>query len=179
MKSTAHWVEEAVLREGAFELFASSSAGRYWRAARSLAEGCALKEHLESGLLGVSDLVQRARELRGYLACRQHREVEEVGLAIILSTLADTASEEVSDLLVSLSVFDKAPLAWMSALARKLYQDRALNIVAARPSVLPQHPFRILSSGQNLSEGHRFRNGQTRSQSARVGLFADEAELVR
>ena len=30
MKSTSHWVEEAVLREGAFELFASSSAGRYF-----------------------------------------------------------------------------------------------------------------------------------------------------
>ena len=130
MNMNSRWVEVAVLPEAAFLLSTSSSVNRYVRLAKSLAKASALADYLESGLINDVDLLNRCRELRNVLAAKKQRDVEEIELAVIMAILADVPTEAVSDLLLEFSVYDQSPLTWISALARKLVQDRAFNIVS-------------------------------------------------
>jgi hypothetical protein len=146
MKANLHWVEESVLEEGAFLLLASTSVNRYAQTAKSLANTSALKDHFKSGLLSLEQLIDRARELHHQIARKACREIEEVELAIVLAIIAEAASEKVSALLVEFSLSDNGALVWTSALSRKLYQERANNIVASlKATEAPIHPDRTLS----------------------------------
>ena len=48
-------------------------------------------------------------------------------LALILPILSETAVGEVDNLLIRISTTDKSPVSWISALARRLYHERASN----------------------------------------------------
>ena len=133
MNKCGYWIEESVLRDGAFLLLTSSSVDRYVRVAKSLAHSSELREYLQAGRLDVEHLIAHARELRGNLNGKKQREIEEVELAIVLAVLATNASEEVSDLLIESSLNDQQPLTWISALARRLYQQRGANEIVVLP----------------------------------------------
>jgi hypothetical protein len=129
MSDNSRWVEEAVLREAAFELFSSNSIDRYFRMARRFASQSALAEHFGCGLVTLEELITRATQLRGQSSGKDCRDIEEVELALILTILAGAASEQISELLVDVSLYDKLPMTWISALARKLYQGRASDLL--------------------------------------------------
>jgi hypothetical protein len=120
-------LSEDILREGAFLLLSSSSMNRYLRMAQGLARASSLQARLDIEELSVRDLVARAKWLWRELLSRNQRDVPEIELAIILAALTDNTAIEVSDLLVLVSLNDRPPVTWISALARRLYQSRAEN----------------------------------------------------
>jgi len=130
MNKQNSWIEEVILSDGAFLLLGSSSVSRYVRMAGQLAYETTLRNQIESGLVSTDDLLNRARELRAQLAAKKQRDVEEVELAIIIAITSEIASETASELLIELSLNDQPPLTWISALARRLFQERAANILA-------------------------------------------------
>jgi hypothetical protein len=123
------YIAEPVLQDATFLLFTCSSADRYSRIAKSIADSSALNENLRSGAISVEDLVRRVRLLWATLLTKRTREVAEAEVAIILAVLGQTAANGASELLVELSLNDQAPVTWISALARQLYRDQAANVI--------------------------------------------------
>ncbi|HEU0009072.1 MAG TPA: hypothetical protein VFT34_04565 [Verrucomicrobiae bacterium] len=140
MSKQSLWIEEAILGDGAFLLLASSSVSHYMRMAAQLAHETALRNRFESGLVSLKEMLNRAKELRARLAAKKQRDLEEVELAIIVAICSETPSEAASELLVELSLNDQPPLTWISALARRLFQERAANILATETEAASDKP---------------------------------------
>ncbi len=119
--------EEAFLGESAIMLLASSSLNRYVRIAKTLATASPLRLKLEGGRLTIQDLLIHADSLWRRILNSRERDLPEVELAVILPIVADLATDEAADLLIRVSMQDQVPAAWISALARHLFQQRATN----------------------------------------------------
>src|SRR5216117_155952 len=104
MKTDVGWIEKTIMCEGAFLLLSSSSVARYVRVAKQLAEDSALKDHLACGAISIGELINRARKLHMVIASKNQRDVEEIELAIIMSILSETASDQAFDLLADFSL---------------------------------------------------------------------------
>ena len=121
------------LDEGAFMLLSCSSLSRYVRMAKSLAESSGLRDQIWTGVLSVQDALSRSRFLWSRVMRSAQRSLSEIELAAILAAIAETSSDEVSDILVQLSLQDQHSTAWISALARHLHQERPRNELCILP----------------------------------------------
>lgn len=92
--------------------------------AKLLAHTTGLRERIESGELSTQDVLGRARTLWHDMQRKEERGLEEIELATALAAVAENAADEVSNILVDVSLADRQPVTWVSALARRLYQDR-------------------------------------------------------
>src|SRR4051812_18076163 len=127
MDSRKKLLNEADLREGAFMLLSCSSLTRYARMAKVLAQTSGLRRRIESGEVTLSVALRYAEDSWQKLLQKEQRDVEEVELAAIITALAHSASEQISAFLIRLAMIDRASVSWVSALARRLYQERPTN----------------------------------------------------
>lgn len=118
---------EEFLSKAAFALLSSSTVHRYARMAKSLAATSRLRSALYASQVTTKELFMHAEGLWRQLVGQKQRDLPEVELALILATLGETAVGEVDNLLIRISMTDKAPVSWISALARRLYHERASN----------------------------------------------------
>jgi hypothetical protein len=118
---------EESLHEGAFMLLTCSSLTRYVRMAKLLAQTSGLRARIESGQVTFPDTLKRAEELWREMLRSKERELAEVELAAILAAIAQASIADVSDLLTRISLIDRPSVTWVSALARRLYQERPTN----------------------------------------------------
>lgn len=118
---------EDFLSEAAFLLLSSSSVHRYVRMAQSLAASSPLRADLKSNRVTVQQVLRYAQKLWGGALGQKQRGLEEIELAVILAILQESSIEAVDELLIRMSVIDRPPVSWISALARRLYQERASN----------------------------------------------------
>lgn len=117
-------LSEDCLSEGAFRLLTCSSSSRYIRMAKSLAHTSNLVKGMDSGELSLQEVLNRARTLWHDMQSKNLRGLEEIELTTILAAIASNADDEVSAILVEISLADRQPVTWVSALARRLNQDR-------------------------------------------------------
>ncbi len=117
-------LNEEHLSEGAFKLFTCSSLARYMRMAKLLAHTSGLRERIESREVSTQDVLDRALSLWHDMQSKDGRGLEEIELATVLAAVAENAADEVLEILVEISLADRQPVTWVSALARKLNQDR-------------------------------------------------------
>lgn len=117
-------LNEEHLSEGAFKLFTCSSLARYMRMAKLLAHTSGLRERIESGEVSTQDVLDRALSLWHDMQSKDGRGLEEIELATVLAAVAENAADEVSAILLEISLADRQPVTWVSALARRLNQDR-------------------------------------------------------
>ena len=115
------------LEDAAFYLLTCSTVERYLRMAKSLALKVSLigQLHSDPGLL--ETILARARTLRKQMLNSTKREAGEFELAVLLSILAQTASSQVNEDLLTLALWDRPPMAWISALARNLRSERSCD----------------------------------------------------
>jgi|SRR5882724_6524677 len=175
MKADIAWIEKAVMCEGAFLLFSSSSATRYVRMAKQLAEDSALKDHLACGAISIEELINRARKLHTVIASKDQRDIEEIELAIIMAILSETASDQAFDLLADFSLYDRNSLAWISAAARNLFQQLAKNLVDASIPDAQRVPIADMfgADGSADSPENEMEYGVPRFDFANVNLVAE------
>lgn len=128
MTNPVHF-EDDFLGYAAFLLMSSSTTSRYVRMAKSLAANWPERQALHRGAVTPEDLIKEAAEEWATLIAQDERDVSEVKLAVLLSVISDTALTEVDDLLLRISVQDRPPVAWVSALARRLFRERSANQV--------------------------------------------------
>lgn len=117
------------LADTAFRLLACSSLYSYVAVAKRASEQANVYARLRSdpGMAGV--LVNRARELwKQLLSTTGQRDIAEVELAMLLPMLAHAATRDVDALLRALLLVEKPHAAWISALAKRLYADRSVNL---------------------------------------------------
>ena len=110
------------LAKAAFGLLTSSSTERYVRIAQDSAAG--LVKKLQPVPLRWQRVLDRANRLWQEAVRGTRRESSEVELAVLLSALAQTAIPNVDRLLATVSLIDRPPVAWLSALARNLRMQR-------------------------------------------------------
>lgn len=120
------------LAKAAFGLLTSSSSERYVRIAQDSAAG--LVKKLQPDLLQWQRVLDRANRLWQEAARGTRREPSEVELAVLLSALAQTAIPNVDRLLATVSLIDRPPVAWLSALARNLRMHRSATLTIGRPT---------------------------------------------
>jgi len=120
-------ISEEALKEAAFLLLTSSSIERYVRLSKTSFATQELRRALTIGAVTAPMLIERADRLWRQLLQVKQRDLPEVELATILATLAITAVPEVSKLLERISLIDGPSVAWISALARRLLQERPTN----------------------------------------------------
>jgi hypothetical protein len=95
--------------------------------AKLLAQTSGLRARIESGQLALPDVRERAEKLWREMLRSKEREIAEIELAAILAAIAEAPAVGVSDLLSQISLIDRTPVTWISALARRLYQERPTN----------------------------------------------------
>jgi hypothetical protein len=95
--------------------------------AKSLAGSSGLEKRIKSGEITLHDILQRSLKLWQDMLIKKERGIAEVELAVILAAISENVSVEVSDLLIRVSLADRPPVAWVSALARKFHQERPVN----------------------------------------------------
>jgi len=117
-------LSEDFLGEGAFKLLACSSSARYMRMAKLLAHTSGLRERIYSGELSIKEVLDRALNLWHNMQIKAQRGLEEIELTTILAAVAEEAADEVAQILVEISLADRQPVTWVSALARRLNQNR-------------------------------------------------------
>ncbi|MBA7600097.1 MAG: hypothetical protein GH143_09360 [Calditrichaeota bacterium] len=117
-------LNEEHLSEGAFKLFTCSSSARYMRMAKLLAHTSGLRERIYSRELSIKEVLDRALSLWHDMQSKDGRGLEEIELATILAAVAEKSADEVSQILVEISLADRPPVTWVSSLARRLNQDR-------------------------------------------------------
>jgi hypothetical protein len=139
---------EEFLSEGVFMLFTCSSLTRYVRMAKLLAQTSGLRARIESGQVTFPDTLKRAEELWREMLRSKERELAEVELAAILAAVAEASIADVSDLLTRISLIDRPSVTWVSALARRLYQDRPTNHDITLP-VQPQCAWEVNRSNSD------------------------------
>jgi hypothetical protein len=115
------------LANAAFDLLTSSTLERYARKAQEAAWGSRLVSKIRENPFLIPQLLDTARRLWRSLLCSVQRDVPEVELALLLSLLARTADPRVDPLLIDLSLIDRGPVTWISALARRLLGERTSN----------------------------------------------------
>ena len=120
------------LAKAAFGLLTSSSIERYVRIAQDSAAG--LVEKLQPVPLRWQCVLDRANRLWQEAVRGTRRESSEVELAVLLSALAQTAIPNVDRLLATVSLIDRPPVAWLSALARNLRMHRSATLTIGRPT---------------------------------------------
>ena len=115
------------LADAAFDLLSSSTIGRYLRLARSAARRSEIRHHIEDGAKSVEDVSSRARSLWRELLDSPQRDVSEVELAVLLCVLAESAAEDLEDLLLACALSATPQASWISALAKRLLVAGAHN----------------------------------------------------
>ena len=120
------------LAKAAFGLLTSSSTERYVRIAQDSAAG--LVKKLQPVPLRWQRVLDRANRLWQEAVRGTRRESSEVELAVLLSALAQTAIPNVDRLLATVSLIDRPPVAWLSALARNLRMHRSATLTFGRPT---------------------------------------------
>ena len=131
----------------AFELFASSSLPRYVRTAIAFSNHPDAVRAFQVKAPSAKELLTLADTLWRKLNDRSERGEEEVDLALLLAAVSRTALEEADELLVTIGMQDKAPLSWISGLARELYTHRSANLIlTGRVSRFPRAVAPILTS---------------------------------
>jgi len=131
MKDTSFLSTEE-LENAAFYLLTSSSVERYVRIAKNIATQSGVSAQLQANSDLAMPLLVRARQLWRRILLNACRDVPEFELAVLLPVLAKTALPEVSDFLLSLASIDRHNCAWISALARRLCQERPTNVDLAK-----------------------------------------------
>lgn len=137
MSGTLPLLSSEQLADAAFHLLTSSSLDRYARMARGAATRSGLAQRVAAQPSLIPALLGRGRELLRELRRLSTRDVPEVELAMVLSTLAHTAEPAVGRLLRDIGVDDRPSLAWLAALARSLLKEVTHNQVERLAPLLP------------------------------------------
>lgn len=129
-------IPESILAHAAFEILVSSSLERYVRTADQIAGRSEFRAFLDAAGIGPIELLREANSLWRTLLSKQQREPEEVTLALLLANLASCAVPDVEPFLRRVALYDRVPLAWLSAQARELLARRPSNVVSVLPETI-------------------------------------------
>lgn len=125
--SAASLFSDQELADAAFDLLASSTLDRYARMAEQAALHSRIADELRRNPHIIPQLLDAVKQRWVALRRCSQRDVPEVEVALLVSLLAQTAAPQVDDLLKDLSLVDCGPVAWISALARRLLRERTSN----------------------------------------------------
>jgi hypothetical protein len=124
---------EELRARAAFALLSASSLGRYVRAARELASDSEVTRRLSLNDVSTTALLVLAGRLLAALAVQAQRHEEEVDLALLLCIVSTSADPVVDGFLNQVGMSARPSLAWVSALSRALYTERASNVTTSLP----------------------------------------------